>query len=655
MKAATPDPVLPETPLIPSRFGFAFSASGLWAACLSAVQDDVTLERWDLACPAPSRRALERTGRGDGLMIDGPVADRRCGALPLDDGRVLLLRPATDDHGIPAGHGTVLAVGPAGSGLQVTRSWPVPSMLGGFLLAEPGQAGTALLVAVEDGQNSRIWRLAASGLEPVLRIPGVLAGGLWVDGARTLALDHTAPGHRANGILVDLRERTWRRVWSVSDTTTDRIVAYSPRSGALAVTTTSPGVQQAGAEQIGLRFPDGGPVRFPETLNRSSPLRTPLTFDAAGERLLVREIDGAVARLAVYSPAADRLAAIPGPRGMLWGPARWSDDGRIHVRFAAPHRPPTLATVPAALTTVPTALATVPERARPGWSLAPNAPGSGGGWHGADLVELPGPAGPIEAIVYGDLSRPRLVLALHGGPLAAWRFEFEPLFQHLAAAGAAVVAPNYRGSTGYGERHLRPVIGDWGGPDLDDVVHLAGAIVRDRDAAGLPRPVVLGGSYGAYLALLAACRFPELWSGCAALAPFTSADGLHAAAPGAVRERVARLSRCAANTGDAADAADAAGGEPDAGRDVLQACASITAPLLIAHGARDEVVPAGQSRALRRRLLELGRTEGVDFDYLEVDDGHHGVVQAWPAVLRQAVVRFCLTAGRTYATEQERR
>ncbi|TMR07334.1 alpha/beta fold hydrolase [Actinomadura soli] len=644
-----PGLALPEARLVPSRFGFAFSAGGRWAACLSTVQDDVTLERWDLACPAPSRRALDRAGVGR-LMIDGPVIDRHCGALPLDDGRVLLVRPATDDHGRPAGHGTVLAVGPAGSGLQVTRSWPVPAMLGGFLLAGPGPARTALLVTVEDGRNSRIWRLTASGLEPVLRIPGTLAGGVWVDDGRTLALDHTAPGHRTDGILVDLRERTWRRVWSVADTTTDRIAAYSLRSGALAVTTTSPGAQQPGAERTGLRFPGGGPIRFPETLNRSSGLRTPLTFDAAGERLLVREIRGAAARLAVYTPAADRITAIPGPRGMVWAPARWADDGRIHVRFSAPHRPPTLATVPGPARPGGSPSGAGDDPAPSGWSLAPDATGTGtGGWQRAELMELPGPAGPIEAIVYGGLNRPRLVMALHGGPLAAWRFEFEPLFQHLAAAGAGVVAPNYRGSTGYGERHLRPVIGDWGGPDLDDVVHLASAIARDRDAAGLPRPVVLGGSYGAFLALLAACRSPELWSGCAALAPFTSADGLRAAARGAVRERVARLSRRAAGAGAGP------GGGPGAGRDVLRACTSITAPLLIAHGARDEIVPVGQSRALRRRLLELGRTEGVDFDYLEVDDGHQGVVQAWQAVLRAAVVRFCLTAERTYATDQERR
>ncbi|CND70425.1 peptidase S9 prolyl oligopeptidase [Mycobacterium tuberculosis] len=658
MTAPAREPVLRGLPPVPTRFGFAFSGRGGWGACLRAAGDEVTLERWELDRPVPLRSALA----GDAAPRAGDGLDRRCGVLPLDDGRVLVLRPATGARGDPAGHGTVLAAEPAAGGLRIARSWPVPAMLAGFLLAAPGPAGTIVLVTVEDERHSRIWwlhwRLPAP--EAVVRIPGVLAGGVWVDGGRTLALDRTTAAHRTEGVLVDLRDRSWRRVWSVSDTTTDRIAAFSPRSGVLAVTTTSPGAQQPGTAQIGLRFPGGGPVRFPEALNRSTRPRAPLCFDTAGRNLLVRETRGAAERLAVYAPEHESLTPVPGPPGMLWPPAHWAEDGRIHLRYAAPNRPPTLATVPSA--------------PGDGWWLAPDAPAhdcadddradndrtdagcanagwanagwADTGWADAGTADLPGPAGPIETIVYGGTGWRRarhLVIALHGGPLASWRLGFEPLFQHLAAAGIAVAAPNQRGSTGYGEAHLRPVIGDWGGADLDDVVHLARGIGRDRAAAGLPRPVVLGGSYGAFLALLAACRAPELWSGCVALAPFTSAAGLHGGASGAVRERVSRLSRC--------DAPGTAGG----GRDVLRACAAVTAPLLIVHGVRDEVVPVAQSRALRARLLELGRTEGVDFDYLEADDDHNGVVQAWSPVLREAVVRFCLAADRTSLPDPERR
>jgi hypothetical protein len=47
-------------------------------------------------------------------------------------------------------------------------------------------------------------------------------------------------------------------------------------------------------------------------------------------------------------------------------------------------------------------------------------------------------------------------------------------------------------------------------------------------------------------------------------------------------------------------------------------------------------------RTLRRRLLELGRTEDVDFEYVEVDSDHAGLVLARRKELNQRVVRFCI-------------
>ncbi|WP_051712761.1 alpha/beta hydrolase family protein [Spirillospora albida] len=605
---------VPALPAIPSRFGFAFSDDGRWATCLSTVQDRVTLERWALTGDAPSGRAVDTGGE--------PV-DRFSRPVPLDDGRVLVARPAVGADGTPAGHWTVVAVRPGGG---ASRSWRITPMLAGYPLAGPGSPQTLVLVAVEDERHSRIWLLpdAAAQPEPVLRIPGVLTGGVWLDGGRTLALDHSGAGHRTDGIAVDLHERAWRRIWTVSSTTTDRIAVRDRRSGTLAVTTSGRG----GAPAIGLWSPGGGRVRFPEALNRAGRARTPLAFDGRG-RLLVCEDAGAASRLLVHTAADDSVEPLPAPPGVLSPPASWTG-GRIHLRFSAPHRPPTLATAH-----------------HSGWSFARRPSDAEAGWAAADLIELPGPDGPIEAIVYGGPrwhESDRVVLALHGGPLSAWRLEFDPLFQHLAAAGIAVVAPNYRGSTGYGDRYLRAVVGAWGGPDLEDVVHLGRGITERRRgvATGAPHPILLGVSYGAWLALLAACRAPDRWTACAALAPFTSAASLYRDATAPVRDRVARLHRLDG------DRLDGDGGA--APRDVLDLCGALTAPLLVAHGIRDEVVPVRQSRALRRRLLELGRTEGPDFEYLEVDGDHTEVVQAWPAVLRTAVVRFCLDAGRTLAS-----
>jgi dipeptidyl aminopeptidase/acylaminoacyl peptidase len=250
------------------------------------------------------------------------------------------------------------------------------------------------------------------------------------------------------------------------------------------------------------------------------------------------------------------------------------------------------------------------------------------------LIQLKGPAGAIEAIVYGGpdwRQCAHLVVALHGGPLSSWRFRFEPLFHCLSAAGIAVVAPNYRGSTGYGDEHLRAVIGNWGGPDLQDVLDLGRSLAKDRGSHQLPRPVVLGASYGAFLALLAACHEPQSWSSCIAIAPFLSGPRFHQSANVAVRRRIEQL-------GGLRQIEDAIGP-----RDVLQACASMSVPLLVMHGARDETIPVEQSRTLRHRLLELNRTEDVDFEYAEIDSDHAALVLGQRPECNQQIVRFCLT------------
>lgn len=219
------------------------------------------------------------------------------------------------------------------------------------------------------------------------------------------------------------------------------------------------------------------------------------------------------------------------------------------------------------------------------------------------------------------------MVALHGGPLSSWHFRYEPLFHRLSTEGVAVLAPNYRGSTGYGLEHLRAVIGNWGGPDLDDVLDLGRSLTEERAFQQLPRPVVLGVSYGAFLALLAACHAPRQWSACVVLAPFLSGPRFYDSAHVAVRRRIEQL-------GGLRHIKDSMGP-----RDVLHACATLSAPLLLIHGVEDKTIPVTQSRMLRQRLLELGRTEGTDFEYIEVDIDHDGLIQQ--QVLNQRVARFC--------------
>ena len=71
-------------------------------------------------------------------------------------------------------------------------------------------------------------------------------------------------------------------------------------------------------------------------------------------------------------------------------------------------------------------------------------------------------------------------------------------------------------------------------------------------------------------------------------------------------------------------------GDPEGNRDLwadrsaINFAADLKAKLLMIHGANDPRCPVSQSRVFRDRLVELGRVEGVDFDYVEFEDEGHG-------------------------------
>ena len=73
----------------------------------------------------------------------------------------------------------------------------------------------------------------------------------------------------------------------------------------------------------------------------------------------------------------------------------------------------------------------------------------------AAVVAIPAGTHTLEGVVYGAADwrwAEKLLIALHGGPLSAWHFEFSPMFNQLVASGFVVVAVNQRGSVGYGRR-----------------------------------------------------------------------------------------------------------------------------------------------------------------------------------------------------------
>jgi dipeptidyl aminopeptidase/acylaminoacyl peptidase len=87
------------------------------------------------------------------------------------------------------------------------------------------------------------------------------------------------------------------------------------------------------------------------------------------------------------------------------------------------------------------------------------------------------------------------ILRPHGGPVWAYYAEFDHLPQLLAANGYAVLFPNPRGSTGYGQKFTQAIFADWGNKDFQDDM----AMVDYAIAQGIadPEKLAVGGwSYG---------------------------------------------------------------------------------------------------------------------------------------------------------------
>jgi dipeptidyl aminopeptidase/acylaminoacyl peptidase len=99
------------------------------------------------------------------------------------------------------------------------------------------------------------------------------------------------------------------------------------------------------------------------------------------------------------------------------------------------------------------------------------------------------------------------VIDVHGGPTAQSKRRFDPLRQYLVSKGYVVMVPNVRGSTGYGKTYTKLDNMDLGGGPLKDVVACKKWLVENAKVAP-DKVVVLGGSYGGYMALAASTFTP---------------------------------------------------------------------------------------------------------------------------------------------------
>lgn len=188
-----------------------------------------------------------------------------------------------------------------------------------------------------------------------------------------------------------------------------------------------------------------------------------------------------------------------------------------------------------------------------------------------------------------------VLIIVHGGPEAQWKPDFRADIQYMLARGIMVIAPNIRGSTGYGrdyqhldDRELR----------MDSVADLKAVrlAVGARDDVDEARIGVFGRSYGGFMVLSAMTEYPDLWKlgveyyGIANFLTLMQTTGpwrkvLREVEYGDVATMKAELERFSP----------------------IHKIAEINAPLMIAHGLEDPRVTPCESEMVYACLRGLGK------------------------------------------------
>ncbi len=144
------------------------------------------------------------------------------------------------------------------------------------------------------------------------------------------------------------------------------------------------------------------------------------------------------------------------------------------------------------------------------------------------LVHYPSRDGKwtISAFLYVPFNMARngqnaAIVYIHGGPASQTMNSFNRFVQFAANQGYMVLAPNYRGSTGYGKEFQQSNLFDMGGGDLQDV--LAGVDWIKQTGYLDPKKIaVMGGSYGGYLTMMAVTKAPDVWAAGVPIVPFVN-------------------------------------------------------------------------------------------------------------------------------------
>jgi len=222
---------------------------------------------------------------------------------------------------------------------------------------------------------------------------------------------------------------------------------------------------------------------------------------------------------------------------------------------------------------------------------------------------------PIASFLYippnikQDNSHPAIVYP-HGGPQWEHFNSWYPRLQYFLSHGYIIIAPNYRGSTGFGRTFTESLRKDCGRADLNDLV-AAIDYLKKTGYVDPDRIAIMGGSWGGYLTLMALTKTPELWAAGVSIVPLANWFTAHANEDPVLQKNDEWLM-----------------GDPVADKELwhdrspLYFADKIKAPLLLLAGKNDIRCPVGETM----QMAEAARKNGVAVELkIYENEGHQFV------------------------------
>lgn len=327
-----------------------------------------------------------------------------------------------------------------------------------------------------------------------------------------------------------------------------------------------------------------------------------------GQRLALVVNEAGFSRLVVWQLPGHRPLALPElPAGVISGIAFSADGNNVALSLATPTEPADIWTL------------SLESRLLARWTKSETGGLNPGGFASPELVSYPtfdqveGRRREIPAFVFrpeGEGPHPVLV-HIHGGPESQYRPYFSSTFHYLVQElGMAVIAPNVRGSNGYGKSYLKLDNGFKREDSVRDIGALLDWIGKQPDLDA-QRVVVSGGSYGGYMVLASLVHYSDR------LAAGIESVGISNFVTFLENTQPYRRDLRRAEYGDERDPVMRAHLEAIS---PLNQVDRIKRPLLISQGANDPRVPASESEQIFAAL----KAEGIPVWYVLAEDEGHG-------------------------------